>query len=178
MMKIFSCAAALSAAISASAALPSAASAAPAKFQKLQPIFKSYQAELDCLARAVYFEARSESLAGQHAVARVILNRVDSEYYPHTICEVVYQNQHMRNACQFSFACDGTNLTIREPEAFETALQVARSNFHCDSDCRSWKGDVARSTHYHADYVNPIWAAKLEATGKVGRHLFYYTATR
>jgi spore germination cell wall hydrolase CwlJ-like protein len=171
-------AAALPLALSLLGGLASPAFAAPAKFEKLQNVFKSYQSEIKCLAQAVYFEARGESVAGQHAIARVVLNRVDSEYYPHTVCEVVYQNQHMRNACQFSFACDGTDLTIRELVAFEKAMLVARINYRCDSDCRAWKGDVARSTHFHADYVTPFWAPKLESTGKVGRHFFYYTSTR
>ncbi len=177
MKSSFLCAAAAaSLAMHAATAVP--ASAAPSKAEVLAPIFKSYRTEIECLARAIYFEARSESTAGQHAVARVVLNRVDSAYYPDTVCDVVYQNRHMRNACQFSFACDGTNLAIKEEPAFEKAMALASVNYGCDSDCRAWKGDVARSTHYHADYVNPLWSAKLERTGKVGRHIFYYTATR
>ena len=64
-------------------------------------------AEENCLARAVYFEARSESELGQLAVARVILNRTRDPNYPKTICGVVYQGSSQRNSCQFSFACDG-----------------------------------------------------------------------
>ncbi|MEL6751247.1 MAG: cell wall hydrolase, partial [Pseudomonadota bacterium] len=60
-----------------------------------------------CLANGIYFEARGESVQGQKAVAQVILNRVKNPAYPNSICGVVYQNKHMRNACQFSFACDG-----------------------------------------------------------------------
>lgn len=155
-----------------------AAAEAQSKFDILEPVFRSYNAEIECLAQAVYFEARGEPLAGQHAVARVILNRVDSAYYPATVCEVVYQNRHMTNACQFSFACDGTELTIRESEAFDTAQIVASANFRCDQFCRSRRGAIARSTHFHADYVEPWWSASLERTGKVGRHIFYYTSTR
>ena len=177
-MKKTSLWAAAAAVLAMQAAPVSSAWAAPAKFEALAPIFRSYRAEIDCLARAIYFEARGESLAGQHSVARVVLNRVDSEYYPHTICEVVYQNRHMRNACQFSFACDGTDLAINEPDAFDRAMLVAQVNFRCDSMCRAWMGDIARSTHYHADYVNPFWSARLERTGKLGRHIFYFTATR
>jgi spore germination cell wall hydrolase CwlJ-like protein len=151
---------------------------AQSKFEILEPVFRSYISEIECLAQAVYFEARGDPLAGQHAVARVILNRVDSPYYPATVCEVVFQNSQMTNACQFSFACDGTELTIRETEAFELAQLVASANFRCDQYCRSRRGDIARSTHFHADYVEPWWSARLERTGKVGRHIFYYTSTR
>ena len=64
-------------------------------------------AEENCMARAIYFEARSESELGQLAVARVILNRTKDAAYPKTICGVVYQGSNRRNSCQFSFACDG-----------------------------------------------------------------------
>ena len=62
---------------------------------------------LECLARAIYFEARGEPVSGKIAVGRVILNRVESKACPDSICEVVYENAHLRNRCQFSFACDG-----------------------------------------------------------------------
>ncbi len=159
-------------------AMLSVANAAPSKFETREKVARSYIREIECLAQAVYFEARSEPQAGQVAVARVILNRVDSDYYPHTVCDVVYQNDHMHNACQFSFACDGVPEQIAEPIAFEVARQISVDAFRCDSKCRVRYGQLARSTHYHADYVTPWWSAKLEWTGKVGRHIFYYTSTR
>jgi spore germination cell wall hydrolase CwlJ-like protein len=139
--------------------------------------YRSYQKELDCLAKAVYFEARGEPAAGQQAVAQVILNRVDSPFYPDTICDVVYQNDHMKNACQFSFACDGEPDRVTEPRAFRQAMATAVALFECDKLCRKSHGAIARSTHYHADYVSPSWSAKLQRTGNVGRHIFYYTAS-
>jgi spore germination cell wall hydrolase CwlJ-like protein len=133
-------------------------------------------AEVTCLAEAIYFEARGEPIAGQKAVAKVILNRVDSRYYPNSICGVVYQNDHKKNACQFSFACDGVPKRITETQAFKIAERLAAQIFSCD-DCRDPDKPLERSTHYHADYVTPWWAKKLERTGKVGRHIFYYTAS-
>src|SRR5690554_3545291 len=62
--------------------------------------------EVYCLAQAVYHESRGEPESGQWAVASVILNRVESSAYPDTVCDVVFQNAHLRNRCQFSFACD------------------------------------------------------------------------
>ncbi len=139
--------------------------------------FRSYKKEIECLAKAIYFEARGEPKAGQKAVARVILNRVDSEYYPDTVCDVVYQNDHMKNACQFSFACDNIPDRINEPRAYETADEVARSIFECAAkECDAGQ-PLARSTHYHADFVLPRWAKKLERTGQIGRHIFYFTAS-
>ena len=137
--------------------------------------------EQTCLAEAIYFEARSEPEAGQAAVGRVILNRVDSPYYPDTVCDVVYQNAEKFNACQFSFACDGTEPQIKESDAYARAMVVAAQLVACDRDCRvttGTKGGIATSTHYHADYVSPWWSSKLKRLGHVGRHIFYYTATR
>lgn len=133
--------------------------------------------ELECLARAIYFEARGEPEKGQEAVALVVLNRVRSEHYPNTVCGVVYQNDHMRNKCQFSFACDGKPDTIREKDAYAKAERIARKVLACgDGDCED-PTPLMRSTHYHADHVTPRWAKKLKRTGRVGRHIFYYTAS-
>lgn len=141
------------------------------------PVYLSYKKEITCLTEAVYFEARGEPSVGQKAVAQVILNRVDSAFYPDTICDVVYQNDHMKNACQFSFACDDIPEAVREKAAFEKARAIATDTFECDQSCREKEHPVGRSTHYHADFVHPNWANKLERTGKVGRHVFYYTAS-
>src|SRR5262249_46943753 len=59
-----------------------------------------------CLANAIYFESRGESVRGQIAVAQVVMNRVFSGYYPNDVCGVVYQDAHRRLSCQFTFACD------------------------------------------------------------------------
>lgn len=139
--------------------------------------YRSYKKEIECLAKAIYFEARGEPEAGQKAVGRVILNRVESNYYPDTVCDVVYQNDHMKNACQFSFACDGIPDRINEPRAFDRADSIARTVFECAGDACEFDEGLGRSTHYHADFVRPWWAKKLERTGQVGRHIFYFTAS-
>lgn len=139
--------------------------------------YVSYKQQLECLARAIYFEARGEPERGQEAVALVIINRTKSAYYPDTVCDVVYQNDHRRNACQFSFACDGKPDVIKEEDAFEKAKRIAREIFSCGLDRCDDSTLFTRSTHYHADYVSPRWAKKLQRTGQVGRHIFYYTAS-
>lgn len=128
-------------------------------------------AEKACLATAIYFEARGEPREGQAAVAQVILNRVETDAYPDTICGVVYQNRHRRNACQFSFACDGKPDVARDQGAWSKAETVAEDVL----DGRGHVHPVAAATHYHADYVNPRWAPKLKRLSKVGRHVFYGT---
>ena len=136
--------------------------------------------EIQCLATAMYFEARGEPARGQFIVGRVILNRVTSRYYPDNICDVVYQNAHMKNACQFSFACDGLPNRVRETDAWSEIKRRAAYLMDCDDKCSLaaiGRSELWTSTHYHADYVSPNWANKLQRTGQVGRHIFYYTST-
>jgi spore germination cell wall hydrolase CwlJ-like protein len=127
-------------------------------------------AEENCLARAVYFEARSESEVGQMAVAKVILNRVKSPNYPKSICGVVYQGSNRRNSCQFSFACDGLPDDVRQPGAWSQAKSVAQRAVA--GDTQLGKG-MNLATSYHADYVTPRWARSLRKVVKIGRHIFY-----
>ena len=125
--------------------------------------------EQKCLAEAVYFESRSEPVAGQAAVAQVVLNRAKSGLYPTTICGVVYQNRHRYKACQFTFACEGKALVINDPGSWITATRVAREVL----DGETYLPAVGGSTHYHADYVSPWWSRKLKRTDRIGRHIFY-----
>lgn len=136
--------------------------------------------DIQCLATAMYFEARGEPARGQYIVGRVILNRVESRYYPDDICSVVYQNAHLKNACQFSFACDGLPNRVRDSQAWAQIKRRATFLVECNDICSigaSGPSDLWTSTHYHADYVNPNWAKKLQRTGQVGRHIFYYTSS-
>lgn len=125
--------------------------------------------EQRCLAEAVYYEARSESVEGQAAVAQVVLNRVKSGLYPSSICGVVYQNRHRHLACQFTFACEGKALRIRDTESWERARSVASAVL----EGKTYLADVGGATHYHADYVRPYWARRLKKMDVIGRHIFY-----
>jgi spore germination cell wall hydrolase CwlJ-like protein len=126
-------------------------------------------AEENCLARAVYFEARSETELGQLAVAKVILNRVKDPNYPNTICGVVYQGSSSRNSCQFSFACDGLPDDVRQPAAWANAKRIAQKAIAGDASV----GAIGTATNYHADYVNPSWARSMKRLIKIGHHIFY-----
>lgn len=127
--------------------------------------------EQTCLATGIYFEARGEVARGQEAVAQVILNRVRAPSYPDTICGVVYQNQHMRNRCQFSFACDGIPDRITNRRAYEKAERIALEV----TKGEIWLPEVGSATHYHATYVRPRWARAMERVDKIGLHIFYRT---
>jgi len=126
-------------------------------------------AEENCLARAVYFEARSESELGQIAVAKVILNRVKDPEFPKTICGVVYQGSGRRNSCQFSFACDGLPDDVKSASAWAAAKRVAKMTIAGDAKVAA----LTTATNYHADYVKPKWAKSMKRLVKIGRHIFY-----
>jgi spore germination cell wall hydrolase CwlJ-like protein len=122
-----------------------------------------------CLAEAIYFEARGESVRGQIAVAQVVMNRVFSGYYPSTVCGVVYQNANRHLACQFTFACDGIREVIREPDAYERAKRIAAATL----DGELWLPEVGKATHYHAYWVHPGWVREMTRMSRLGVHTFY-----
>lgn len=121
-----------------------------------------------CLAEALYFEARGESLHGQFAVAEVILNRVASPRYPDTVCGVVNQGTGRRGACQFSYTCDGKPEVVSEPAAWTRAGKIARLMLD-GADRRLTDG----ATHFHTTGVRPGWAAVFPQTVQIGTHKFY-----
>jgi len=122
-----------------------------------------------CLANAVYFEARGESVRGQIAVAQVVMNRVFSPFYPNDVCGVVYQNAGRHLSCQFTFACDGIPDIVTEPDAWERAKRIARDML----DGKLWMPEVSKSTHYHAYWVHPDWVNEMRKVYKLGVHTFY-----
>ncbi len=124
--------------------------------------------ETRCLAQAVYFEARGEPFEGQLAVAEVVLNRVGDARYPDTVCGVVFENELRRDACQFSFACDGRSDRPREARPWARAVLTA--SLVREGGLRSLTG---AATHYHADWVRPGWSRVLDPTVRIGAHRFY-----
>lgn len=137
---------------------------------------EDHEKEAICLAKAIYFEARGEPIDGQFAVARVVLNRTASRRYPDTICDVVFQNAHRKNRCQFSFACDGKSDEADDPNSWALARGMAEALLRTERSILP--EPVLRSTHYHARYVRPSWARKLTTTGQVGQHIFYVSVRR
>lgn len=124
-------------------------------------------ADWECLAEAVYFEARGEPLKGQFAVAEVILNRVDAKSYPSSVCDVVTQGES-GPGCQFSFICDGKPEVVTERPAFDKAGKIA-SIMLSGAPRMLTKG----ATHFHTSAVRPNWATRLPRTVTIGDHLFY-----
>jgi hypothetical protein len=141
----------------------------PTPAQLLNLHGKDYAKAENCLAKAVYFEARNEPVRGQMAVAQVVLNRAFSPYYPNDVCAVIYQNAHRHLSCQFTFACDGKPETIRERGAWARAQRIARQSL----EAKFWLPEVAKSTHYHAAYVRPYWIRDMKKMVRHGLHTFY-----
>lgn len=142
----------------------------PRSNRSLQDMVASYvnygdqDQQQDCLAKAIYFEARSEPLEGQLAVADVVLNRAASGKYPPTICEVVTQ------PWQFSFV--NATRSIPEPNkgsrAWHNAVAIA-------DIARKNLAEVvpANVLWYHANYVSPSWGRRLNRVTQIGLHIFY-----
>ncbi|HEV2596010.1 MAG TPA: cell wall hydrolase [Sphingomicrobium sp.] len=123
---------------------------------------------LTCLASAIYYEAGNQDADGERAVAQVVLNRVRHPAFPGTICGVVYEGSTKPTGCQFTFTCDNSLDRQPDTEGWRRALAVAEAalnGFVYDP--------VGWATHYHADYVVPVWAATMAKNAVVGAHLFY-----
>lgn len=123
-------------------------------------------AQWECLAKAVYHEARGEVLEGQFAVAEVILNRVDSPLYPSSVCGVVSQGGG--GGCQFSFICDGRSDAIADRAAWEIAARIAAVML-----AGAPRTLTDGATHFHTTAVRPGWSQVFPRTAFIGAHLFY-----
>ena len=123
---------------------------------------------LQCLASAVYYEAGSQDDDGERAVAQVVLNRVRHPAFPASVCGVVYQGSTRATGCQFTFTCDGS--LYRRPDAagWRRAYAIAEQALN-----GSVYAPVGYATHYHANYVVPVWAQTLSKNAIVGAHIFY-----
>ena len=142
-----------------------------------------------CLAKNMYYEARSQGLAGQLAVSLVVLNRVKDNRFPNTICEVVHQGPvreswktkgknvpdsertyyPIRHRCQFSWYCDGKSDVPKNEKAWKKAQDVAFLVLYNKIELDVTEG----ATHYHATYVKPAWAKTKKRTTRIEKHIFY-----
>lgn len=122
----------------------------------------------ECLTMAVYYEAASESLEGQQAVAQVVMNRVRHPSYPNTVCGVVFQGSQRSTGCQFSFTCDGSLARRPSVAAWNKARRVASAALG-----GFVFAPVGLATHYHTTAIYPYWAPSLTPVGTIGAHRFY-----
>lgn len=125
--------------------------------------------ELSCLAQNIYFEARNEPEKGRRAVAHVVMNRVASPRFPTSVCDVVRQGGSGRLfKCQFTWWCDGISDDIKNAEAWQDAIGLARRVYSGQS-----KDMTDGALFYHADYVTPYWRKAFDKGPQIGRHIFY-----
>ena len=138
--------------------------------------------EVTCMAKNIFFEAAIESTAGKLAVAHVTLNRVDSQWFPNSVCEVVYDGLHythssgkqfpVRDRCQFSWYCDGKGDDPREgSKLWEDSQELAKYVLLRQEELP----DITDGAlHYHASYIDaPTWAKRKKITTKIDTHIFY-----
>lgn len=141
--------------------------------KKQEKIFiNNQQTELNCLTKAIYFEAGNQSELGKQAVAKVILNRVNHNSFSNTICGVISQSTTMedKKICQFSFHC--MNLEIINNNLWEICKNVAKkaltNNLHHDIITQ-----LDSALYFHSDYVQPLWFKKLRKIIQIENHIFY-----
>ena len=149
--------------------------------------------EVECLALNIYREANNQSIAGQIAVGRVVMNRVLDRRYPADTCAVIFEgpvreswktkkdpnlpdDQRVyypkRDRCQFSWYCDGKKDEVINKEgnrAWQTAENIAYQILAFDK----WNDVLEGATHYHADYVNPKWNKTMKKIVTIDNHIFY-----
>ena len=154
---------------------------------------KVHPDELECMSRNIYFEANNQSKAGQIAVARVVMNRVQDTRFPNTVCEVTQEGPTreswktkkdptltdedrifypVKHRCQFSWYCDGKADEIISKEN-NHAWRVAQDIAFNVMVFNKYSGLVEGATHYHADYVDPSWNKTITLVTKIDDHIFY-----
>jgi spore germination cell wall hydrolase CwlJ-like protein len=134
-------------------------------------------AQAQCLAKNIYFEARGEPLVGQIAVGQVTINRARSQLFPSEICNVVYQGKYnlityqpLFRQCQFRWWCDGRpeKINLKEfQESYRLAIRLLKNDIP----------DLTEgATYYHNAKVRPFWTQKMVRTVQINEHIFYRKA--
>ena len=163
----------ISMSITAMAVLSFASIAGAKDFRDKQSYLKN-QRQIECLARNVYFESRSESETGKLAVAWVTMNRVEHQKYPDTVCGVVHDAQldsngkPRKNRCQFSWYCSGKTPVVHNQTAWNDAVEIATLVYLEEAD-----DPTDGATMFHTRQVSPYWKSSFERQVQIGNHIFY-----
>jgi spore germination cell wall hydrolase CwlJ-like protein len=142
---------------------PPSDAASLAELVETMPADATLSRDLQCLAQAIYFEARGEPLAGQLAVGAVIVNRTTSGRYPSDYCSVVTQPG------QFSFVRRGRIPSPNENSLAWTNARAIAQIAHRDL----WQSPAGEALFFHARYVRPGWARTKVQTAAIDSHVFY-----
>lgn len=141
-----------------------------------QPLTAYDLTQIDCLSKNIYFEAAVESTAGKIAVAQVTTNRVKSERFPSSFCEVIKQGKHyksghpIKHMCQFSWYCDGKKDEPYDGQIWKNTYELAEW-FYLNQE--NLPDITEGSLYYHADYVNPKWSRTKKKVLQIDTHIFY-----
>ncbi|QEA39554.1 cell wall hydrolase [Pistricoccus aurantiacus] len=137
----------------------------------IQAVDPAGKAPLDnaitCMARSLYWETKGQNAATMEAVANVMMNRLSSDEFPDTICEVVKQGGE-QGACQFSWWCDGRADEVKEEDSYLIVKEVTRKALNQQLEDRT---DGA--LFFHQRSISPRWASAFLRTAEVGKLLFY-----
>jgi len=138
-------------------------------------VIPPYDQEMYCLALNVYHEARGEDYLAQLAVADVTINRVESDKFPNSVCEVISEAQTeinwrgdavpIRHKCQFSWYCDGLDDEPKPGVGWNNAMAVASNG--------NYRGITKGALFYHSVDVEPFWSRSFTRLGSIGNHIFY-----
>ena len=142
----------------------------------------THQESATCLAKNMYYEARNQGTAGWMAVTAVVLNRVNDDRFPNTICEVVKEGPTrkswkdptvkipIKDRCQFSWYCDGLSDKPKDKKTYRKLFGIADGILGGELP---FYDITDGATHYHADYVTPAWAKTKTKTVEIQDHIFY-----
>lgn len=125
------------------------------------PLTQVRKADIHCLAKNIYHEARGEPLDGQIAVAQVTLNRVASGSFQNTVCGVVYAER------QFSWTLN-KRLKVTDVKAWEASVDIAEAVLTKSVPLPNFK-----ALYFHTKQVKPRWNRNKRVVAVIGNHIFY-----
>jgi spore germination cell wall hydrolase CwlJ-like protein len=128
---------------------------------------------LMCMALAIHFESRGESIDGKRMVGEVVMNRVEHKHFPDTVCGVVFSKSKSGKSCAFSWTCDGKSDTPNlknklDKEDWQETQELA-------AEVLAKKNELGTSALYfhNTKMKKPSGWKKMKLLGKVGGHIFY-----
>lgn len=132
--------------------------------------------QIRCMSEAMYYEAGNQGEIGMMAVGDVVYNRLASGRYPGSICQIIDEGPRdtngrlLHNRCQFTYRCDGTDLTARNEQRWALSYRTAYTQYVYRSKIVDITGGAQR---YYASYIpKPKWGGYIE-TIQIGVHKFY-----
>lgn len=138
-------------------------------FQPMVPSSKKDNIEFDCLSKAIYYESSTQSRKGKEAVAKVILNRLNSEKFPNSICAIV-KEKNKDNKCQFSPFCK-TKKPKPTGKNWDESKKVA--NNALVGKLKLVSKSMSSALYFHSDDVKPKWRKNMILVARIDDHLFY-----